>query len=351
MKLRIVLALALLADAVRPQSPGSDRFGGWQQLTGTKSGFFHTQKIDGRWWLVTPDGNVFFSKGVDNVSYRPEAASSPKPPANPEEWATSAARQLRGWNFNTVGAWSAPELYQKGIAYTPVIDMAASVQRDLWLKGGVVDYFSPQFRDAVERVAARACAPHASDPWLLGYFTDNELRWGKDWRSKDSLLESYLRMPAGSAGLARASVFVKALDHDATEVDRLTFAGLVAAEYARVTTEAIHRHDPNHLVLGCRFASYPGDAVIVAVGLYFDMISLHSYAATAPIDPLQRITRLTGKPTMVTEFSFKAMDSGLPNTKGGGKPVATQSDRANGFTHYVEALAAVPGVVGYRNAD
>jgi len=54
---------------------------------------------------------------------------------------------------------------------------------------------------------------------------------------------------------------------------------------------------------------------------------------------------------MVTEFSFKAMDSGLPNTKGGGKPVATQSDRANGFTHYVEALAAVPGVVGYRNAD
>ena len=91
--------------------------------------------------------------------------------------------------------------------------------------------------------------------------------------------------------------------------------------------------------------------MIVAVGLYFDMISLHSYAATAPIDPLQRITRLTGKPTMVTEFSFKAMDSGLPNTKGGGKPVATQSDRANGFTHYVEALAAVPGVVGYRNAD
>jgi agarase len=239
-------------------------------------------------------------------------------------------------------------LYQKGIAYTPVIDMAASVQRDLWLKGGLVDYFSPQFRDVVERVAARACAPHAGDPWLLGYFTDNELRWGKDWRSQDSLLDSYLRMPSASAGLARASAFVKALGHEATDEDRLTFAGLVAAEYARVTTQAIHRHDPNHLVLGCRFAAYPGDAAIVAVGLYFDVISLHSYAPTAPIDRLRQITQLTGKPTMVTEFSFKAMDSGLPNTKGAGKPVATQSDRANAFTNYVESLAALPGAVGYH---
>jgi hypothetical protein len=347
-KLRIVVALMLLAATVHPQSPGSDRFGGWQQLSGTKSGFFHTQRIDGRWWLVTPDGSVFFSKGVDNVSYRPESASSPKPPANPEEWATLAARQLRGWNFNTVGAWSVPELYQKGIAYTPVIDMAASVQRDLWLKGGVVDYFSPQFRDAVERVAARACASHADDPWLLGYFTDNELRWGKDWRSQDSLLEGYLRMPAGSAGLARAGAFVKALGREATDDDRLTFAGIVAAEYARVTTEAIHRHDPNHLVLGCRFAGYPGDAVIRAVGEYFDVISIHSYAPTAPIDRLQQIAALTGKPMMVTEFSFKAMDSGLPNTKGAGKAVATQADRANGFTNYVESLAALPGVVGYH---
>ncbi len=349
MELRIILALSLVAAVhASAQSPTYDRFGGWQKLTGTRTGFFHTQQIDGRWWLVTPDGNAFFSKGVDNVSYRPESASSPKPPANPEAWAAETARQLREWNFNTVGAWSAPELYGKGIAWAPVIDMAASVQRDLWLKGGVVDYFSRQFRDAAERVAARACTPHANDPWLLGYFTDNELRWGRDWRSHDSLLDSYLKMPADSPGLARATEFVKSLAHEATEEDRLKFAGRVAAEYARVTTEAIHRHDSHHLVLGCRFAVYPGDAVITAVGLYFDVISFHSYSPKAPVDRLRLITRLTGKPAMITEFSFKAMDSGLPNTKGAGRPVATQADRANAFADYVEALASLPGVVGYH---
>ena len=85
-----------------------------------------------------------------------------------------------------------------------------------------------------------------------------------------------------------------------------------------------------------------------AVGAYFDVISFHSYNATPPVEQLEQITRVTGKPAMLTEFSFKAMDSGLPNSKGGGKPVATQADRANGFAMYADALANLPGVVGYH---
>ncbi|HKE29658.1 MAG TPA: hypothetical protein VKB88_45225 [Bryobacteraceae bacterium] len=348
MKPGISLALVALAASAFAQPRGYDRFGGWLKISGTKTGNFHTQRIDGRWWLITPEGHGFFSKGVDNVSYSPEAANSPKAPAEPEAWAASATRQLLEWNFNTLGAWSARETYGKNLAYAPVINIASSVERDLWLKGGVVDYFSQQFRNAADRVAARACTPHADDVWLLGYFTDNELRWGKDWRSEDSLLDSYLKMPGGSPGLERAQAFVKDLGHETTDEDRLTFAGLVAAEYGRVTTEAIHRHDAHHMVLGCRFAGYPGDAVVKAVGEYFDVISFHSYAPTAPVDRLRQITRLAGRPAMVTEFSFKAMDSGLPNTKGAGRPVATQADRAGGFAAYVEALVALPGMVGYH---
>jgi agarase len=212
----------------------------------------------------------------------------------------------------------------------------------------VVDYFGSQFREAADKVAARACAPHAKDPWLLGYFTDNELRWGKDWRSEDALLENYLKMPEGSAGLARAKEFVRALGHEPGDDDRQAFAGIVAAEYARVSSEAIRHYDPNHMILGCRFAGYPGHAVIQAAGRYFDVISFHSYNPAPPLDRLRTITRLTAKPTMITEFSFKAADSGLPNTKGAGKPVATQADRAAGFEQYVRALAALPGVVGYH---
>lgn len=346
--------LILLIAASGPATPAAtayDVYGGWTQLTGTKTGFFHTQQIHGRWWLVTPEGNVFFSKGVDNVSYYPEAKSSPKAPDDTATWARTATKQLHDWNFNTAGAWSARELASTGIVYAPVIDIAASVQRDVWLKGGIVDYFGEDFHAAADRVAAAKCAPHAKDRWLLGYFTDNELRWGKDWRSGDGLLESYLKMPETSAGYRKATEFLKSGGHtlaQVTDVDRSDFLEMVAGEYARVTSEAIRRADPNHLVLGCRFAGYAGDSAMRAVGRHFDVVSYHSYNSTAPVDRLEQVARLSGKPAMITEFSFKAMDSGLPNTKGAAKPVATQQDRADGFARYVEALAALPYCVGFH---
>jgi hypothetical protein len=292
-------------------------------VTGTKTGYFHTQQIDGRWWLVTPDGHAFFSKGVDNVSVDPEAKSSPPAPGDREAWATAASRQLREWNFNTAGAWSAPQLYSTGIVYTPILGTT---------RGAQVDYFSEEFRAAAERSAATKCTPHATDPWLLGYFTDNELKWG-------NLLETYLKLPESSPGHRKAVEYA----NNPTE-----FAALVAEEYTRVASEAIRRHDPNHLILGCRFAGYPGDGVVRAAGQHYDVISFHSYRPTPPVDRLGDVARLSGKPVMVTEFSFKAMDSGLPNTKGAAKPVPTQQDRADGFAGYVRMLAALPYCVGFH---
>ena len=63
---------------------------------------------------------------------------------------------------------------------------------------------------------------------------------------------------------------------------------------------------------------------------------------------LQDIHRLTQRPVMLTEFSFKAMDSNLPNTKGAGSPVATQKDRADGFERYVNGLLDLPFMVGFH---
>lgn len=349
--LAVILFAGLLAGLASSAVNEYDAYGGLLKLKGKKTGFFHVEQIRGRWWLVTPEGNAFFSKGVCNVSYSPEADSSPPRPADTVAWAQTVSRQLRDWNFNTVGAWSARELYTTGIAYAPVINMAASAGRDVWLKGGVVDYFSPEFRKVVDGIAKQQGMARANDPWLIGYFTDNELRWGPDWRSKESLLESYLKMPETSVGFRTAVEFVKRRGQtpaSLTDADKDAFLELVAAEYGRVTSEAIRRYDPNHMVLGCRFAGYAPEAVLRGLTPYFEIFSYHSYTPSAPVDALERITKVTGKPAMVTEFSFKAMDSGLPNTKGAAKPVATQQDRADGFARYVEALAAMPNCVGYH---
>jgi hypothetical protein len=78
------------------------------------------------------------------------------------------------------------------------------------------------------------------------------------------------------------------------------------------------------------------------------LVSFNNYGTTPPLEQLRKLHTLTHKPVALTEFSFKALDSGLPNTKGAGKPLATQEDRAEHFERYVTALAEMPWVVGFH---
>src|SRR5271169_3066877 len=78
--------------------------------------FFHAEKVNGRWWLIDPDGHRFISKGVTTVQFAQDVAqgtnASPYGDANTakygtkEAWQKAAARRLLGWGFNTLGAWS-----------------------------------------------------------------------------------------------------------------------------------------------------------------------------------------------------------------------------------------------------
>ncbi|MDD3155590.1 MAG: hypothetical protein PHS41_12060, partial [Victivallaceae bacterium] len=54
---------------MRPPVPGQNRFGGW--LHGprqTAKGFFYPQKIRGQWFLIDPEGALFFSRGINDIS-------------------------------------------------------------------------------------------------------------------------------------------------------------------------------------------------------------------------------------------------------------------------------------------
>jgi len=358
----ILLGLMLfLLVPMLAQQGNYDTYGGWLQLKGEKTGFFHVGRLGGRWWLISPEGNAFFSKGVCHISFAgdesPKLSFSPYEKAclakygTEEKWAEATARQLKEWNFNTVGAWSSASIFNKGLVFTVILDLGASVDPDLWLKGGFPDVFSEGFRSALDRVAKEKCPSLKGNPWLLGYFTDNELRWGPDWRSKESLLETFLKMPEGSAGGQQARALMKERGHlsqPPTNQDKQEFLQIVAEEYFRQCRDAIRRYDPNHMIIGCRFGGYVLPAVLAAMRSHVDLVSYNDYGQEPPIEKLRMISSATGKPVMITEFSFKAMDSGLPNTRGAAKPLQTQAQRAERFTHYVEGLASLPECVGFH---
>ena len=72
----LLVALTLVAStAYAAPDPGYDSWGGWLGVNATATGRFRTERIDGVWWLITPDGHGFFSVGVDHL--RPGGDFSP----------------------------------------------------------------------------------------------------------------------------------------------------------------------------------------------------------------------------------------------------------------------------------
>ena len=76
-----------------------DEYGGWAngpQLEA--SGSFRTEKIEGKWWLITPSGHLFYSLGINVVKTDSDA---PNGYAHPEWYASKAQSSMSfpTWNL------------------------------------------------------------------------------------------------------------------------------------------------------------------------------------------------------------------------------------------------------------
>jgi hypothetical protein len=344
-------------------------------------GHYRVEQRAGVWWFVSPSGQLEIAAGVDHVSYEGDVIRGTR--VHPyldhvsrlyptqSDWRKTEIDRLRSWGFNNLGAWTSPSLWTYRIPYTPILDIAANSGAN-WLKGIPVDVYSPQFEAVAHRIAEKECKPRAHDPYLLGYFSDNELRWGPDWRSKENMLTMYLNLPSRAPGRQRAIEFLKmkysgriqkldqawgvhatSFGHVPSEAmskafhnDNSEFLGMVARRYFEVCAHAIHVADPNHLYLGAKFAGLPPDPVLRASQIA-DVVSVDIYNFD-PRSIVEHIYKLSHRPILVAEFAFRAENAGLPNTKGAGPKVSDQAARAHAFKKFVTNLESLPEAVGYQ---
>ena len=93
--------------SVSAQAGKLDTYGGFTDVKGEQTGFFHTQNIDGRWWLVTPEGHGFFGIGLSHpVTSFSEGAVTFSYNGNQEAWLRDGIRKMRDLGYNCV--WSGP---------------------------------------------------------------------------------------------------------------------------------------------------------------------------------------------------------------------------------------------------
>jgi len=351
-----------------------------------QEGYFHVEARNGVWWIIDPKGNPLLSSGVDHIAYEadrmqgtaryPYAEALDQIYPDRDAWRLAALARIRQWGLNTIGAWSDTELWAHGVAYTVMLSFAGRA-RDDWGRGmpeDVVDVFDARFEKTARDVAQKLCQPRRFDHTLLGYFSDNELRWGPDWRGKETILDLYLRFPADATGHQKAVNFLRVKyaqdihklnqawgvsvpnfesvvgpgSTEAYRSDADEFVESVATRYFEVSERVIHEADPNHLYLGARFAfaGNPSDAALRGARKA-DVVSINVYEFD-PRPAVQAAFKLAGRPVLIGEFGFRAEDSGLPNTHGAGPKVADQAARAQAYTDYVNRLESLPEAVGYH---
>ncbi|VVP35000.1 beta-galactosidase [Pseudomonas fluorescens] len=480
-----------------------DKFGGWSKGPAFKaSGFFRTEKRDGRWYLVTPEGHPFYSLGVNTVSpevnqtyvagrewmfeslpksgeplaghfgeddnrggngadqgrgygsgrwydfyganlqrlngepckpdsdakagvaeaakagaveetavnaaepiatsEQPKAgvaeaakAESVAPAAQPpaatpctatideQKWASHTLDRLQAWGFNTLGNWSADAVVDaERVPYTLPLSIVGdytsiSTGNDWW--GAMPDPFDPRFAMATERAVAIAARDHRDDPWLIGYFADNELAWagpGDDAQSRYALAYGTLKMttdvPAkraflkqlrdkyrNQAGLSKAwgidlpawelmedPGFVPPVpnpEHPEIEADFKYFQKVFADTYFKTISDSLKWHAPNQLLLGGRFAVTTPEAV-ASCAQYCDVLSFNMYTLKPQDGYDFAALGALDKPVLITEFNFGSTDRGP--FWGGVTQLAKEEDRGAAYANFLKQALNEPSIVG-----
>jgi len=231
--------------AAKPQPEHWDTWGGWKNGPTLKAtGFFHVEKHEGKWWLVDPDGRLFWSHGVDCVNssidtpiegranwFQDFPGDQPEfrtclherhglhghyggrtvqafdfGPANlmrkyGDNWfdrfTDVTHRRLRSWGMNTIANWSDARIYlQRRTPYTATVHFSSKPihgSAGYWAK--FKDPFEDDFRIQLRQSLKSHVGKAAKDPWCLGFFVDNEIGWGDE----TSLSMAALLSPADQA--------------------------------------------------------------------------------------------------------------------------------------------------------
>jgi hypothetical protein len=350
--------------------------------------FFRVKEEGGAWSFVDPEGQKFFSTGINCID--PEDDGKGKRYSGVQEhggdrrkWAAATLKRLDDWNVNTIGAWSS----LRGKPY--VIELSLGYSYADVFADDFEEYVKDRARKALKELGAGDYATLDQDPFLIGYFTDNELSWGwgYGWEGRgglDSVFERFAALrPEEPGKKAWAAYLADAYEGDwkrlsrvwavsVTKADDLLkvktmvprspkdrkeaegtadgFLRRYAGRYFSITNAVMRRRLPHHLNLGCRMTPGNPAPVIELAGRYCDVLSLNMYEKDPDRiqEELARLHRLGNRPVMLTEFAFLAKDNRTGNTNKGYEQVVVRDDKERGgqYARCVGALSKLPFVVG-----
>lgn len=335
------------------------------------TGRFYTKKINGRWWIIDPEGYIHYERSTTSVrkgsSSRNNTAWNGRFGSN-EKWMQITQAELAEIGFHGTGAFCTDtyRLIQEHnsrhsdnpMTLSPSFGFLANFRREYNYEypGGTADnavglVFYDGWEQFCEDYFKTALAPYINDKNVLGFFSDNEINFSSN---NSRILDRFLAIgdPLDPARKA-ADDFMKS--KGATTVTNALnseFAGIVAEKYYKGVKDAVDTVDPGMMYLGSRLHGTPKylQGIIEAAGRHCDIVSINYYGrwSVELNDRVAEWETWSDAPFLITEFYTKGMDTDLPNTSGAGFAVRTEKDRAYAYQHFTLGLLESKSCVGWH---
>ena len=337
------------------------------------TGRFYTKKIDGRWWLVDPEGCLHLERSA--TSLRKGTSSRNKTAWNSkfgtdEKWLSTTQRELSEIGFHGTGAFctgtysliqthnasnpSSPLTLAPSFAFLSQFKSAKSYS----YPGGSDDnaaglvFYNGWTEWCELYLAGSAFADYLRDPNVLGFFSDNEINFSSN---SSRILDRFLAISNSSdpAYVAAKAFMDSKGTQNVTDDLNNEFAGIVAEKYYKAVKEAVKKVDDKLLYLGTRLHGTPKymEGVVRAAGKYCDVISINYYSRWSPelTTAIADWANWADKPFLVSEFYTKGVeDSDLNNQSGAGYSVPTQNERAYAYQHFTLGLLEAKNCIGWH---
>ena len=349
------------------QAPKLNKYGSW--IDGGKyeaTGFFRKEFIDGRWWIIDPEGYKQLHIAVSRV----EAEKSDKfdgvqkkafeaKYGTDENWANMVVDELVPYGFNGIGPWSDYHITLKATEKEP---MVVAGFKPSFIKGydkdddNMLDVFDPEFETYADSKAKEWFAPYADDPHILGWITDNEPM------ANDNMLLSYLTCDPATHIYNYYTAWEWLRDRhgedaqvdDITDEDKCDWVEFVYDRYMKVCTDAIRKYDTNHMIIGPKLDK-PHKGSFRGLKKWVDIIAYDYYgnAWTADMAQVEQWYLWGGKPLINAEWYVKGMDAitdtnDLTNESGVGYTVLTQQERGHYYHSFVLNMLESKAFVGWQ---
>lgn len=384
--------------SMKPRISDWNKWGGWRNGPRLKAtGYFYPAKYQGKWFLVDPDGRLFFSHGINAVN-----SNSWGRERDPKWYADGKAGRknfsfnfirdnlkrkygddfmksywnivddrLQSWGINTIGNWSCREIQQNHrTPYTMEFRLPRISRRIPEIEGfrGLWDVFDPEFEQALKKSTTAPDALAAkNDPWCIGFYLCNEVHWGdrtalarssfsaspetaakkefvKNLKTKYVTVDSLNRKWGTRYGNWNEVLNSNRLpDEEKSFEDMLAFNAGFLDRFYSLCRRTVKEFSPNHLYLGSRLNISKHPEAYAAAAKYADVVSRNIYSWS--MDGYRQQGLPEDKPVMITEFHVAVLDRGIFNADM--RPAGiTQEDRAHAYLRIMQGILLHPQVVG-----